>query len=101
YAVEAKDFSSWMLRLGCQVKSLDAETFEVLPPIFRWDIEFEEDLIEEYARLNGYDKIPESFPPLRSEPTSHAASYVQLQQLSLKLREFGYAQCVNLGFINK
>lgn len=48
--------------LGLQVESI-AEGFRVTPPSFRFDIEIEEDLIEEIARIHGYDNIP-SQPPL-------------------------------------
>lgn len=36
----------------------DGEDFVVTPPSFRFDIEIEEDLIEEIVRLHGYDEIP-------------------------------------------
>ncbi len=41
---------------------LKAGTFEVSPPSYRFDIEREEDLIEEIARLHGYDNIPAIAP---------------------------------------
>ncbi|NMG45191.1 phenylalanine--tRNA ligase subunit beta [Aromatoleum toluvorans] len=40
----------------------DGENLLVVPPSFRFDIEIEEDLIEEIARLYGYDNIP-ALPP--------------------------------------
>lgn len=39
-----------------------ADVFEVVPPSFRFDIRIEEDLIEEVARLHGYDQIPAIAP---------------------------------------
>lgn len=52
-----------MLRgLGLQVEKT-SEGFSVTPPSFRFDIEIEEDLIEEIARIHGYDNIP-SLPPV-------------------------------------
>jgi phenylalanyl-tRNA synthetase beta chain len=48
--------------LGLQVERV-AEGFRVTPPSFRFDIEIEEDLIEEIARIHGYDNIP-SVPPV-------------------------------------
>ena len=48
--------------LGLQVERV-AEGFRVTPPSFRFDIEIEEDLIEEIARIHGYDNIP-SLPPV-------------------------------------
>ncbi|NMG76745.1 phenylalanine--tRNA ligase subunit beta [Aromatoleum diolicum] len=40
----------------------DGDNLLVVPPSFRFDIEIEEDLIEEIARLYGYDNIP-ALPP--------------------------------------
>ncbi len=48
--------------LGLSVER-QGEDFLVTPPSFRFDIEFEEDLIEEIARIYGYDNIP-SQPPV-------------------------------------
>ena len=42
--------------------SHEGENLLVVPPSFRFDIEIEEDLIEEIARLYGYDNIP-ALPP--------------------------------------
>ena len=39
------------------------EAFVVTPPSYRFDLEIEEDLIEEVARMHGYDRIP-AHPPL-------------------------------------
>jgi phenylalanyl-tRNA synthetase beta chain len=40
----------------------DGDDFLVTPPSWRFDIEIEEDLIEEIARLHGYDNIPAPAP---------------------------------------
>lgn len=47
-------------RLGCSVvQSESSGTAAVLPPSYRMDLTREIDLIEEVARIYGYDKIPE------------------------------------------
>jgi len=48
--------------LGLAVER-QGEDFLVTPPSFRFDIEIEEDLIEEIARIHGYDNVP-SQPPV-------------------------------------
>jgi len=43
----------------------EKDTFKVTPPSFRAsDVTIEEDVIEEVARIYGYDKIPNSIPPI-------------------------------------
>jgi phenylalanyl-tRNA synthetase beta chain len=48
-----------------EIQVRDDETLEVLVPSHRWDLELEEDLIEEVARIQGYDRVPETLPPVR------------------------------------
>src|SRR5690606_19369171 len=49
-------------RLGLDFQR-EGEDFVVVPPSFRFDLEIEEDLIEEVARIYGFDRIPD-VPPL-------------------------------------
>jgi phenylalanyl-tRNA synthetase beta chain len=45
--------------LGCKPQSADASAVTVIPPSWRRDLTREIDLIEEVARVHGYDEIPE------------------------------------------
>ncbi|MEO6325781.1 MAG: phenylalanine--tRNA ligase subunit beta [Thermoanaerobaculia bacterium] len=49
--------------LSFETRALDENTFEVLVPTARIDIEAEIDLIEEIIRHIGYDQLPETLPP--------------------------------------
>jgi phenylalanyl-tRNA synthetase beta chain len=42
--------------------SEQADSFNVTPPSYRFDLAIEEDFIEELARIYGYDHIPVHFP---------------------------------------
>jgi phenylalanyl-tRNA synthetase beta chain len=55
---EASDI---LRRLGFGFESRDS-LFVVTPPSYRFDIAIEEDLIEELARIHGYDRIPAAAP---------------------------------------
>jgi phenylalanyl-tRNA synthetase beta chain len=45
--------------LGCQELTTDATRVQVVPPSWRRDLEREIDLVEEVARIHGYEQIPE------------------------------------------
>ena len=48
-----------LAELGNQETTVDQQRVEVVPPSWRRDLTREIDLIEEIARIHGYDKIPE------------------------------------------
>ena len=62
YSVSSSQFEKWMKNLGCEVMS-SSSGFEVTAPSYRSDLKIKEDLIEEFARMEGYHKIPETLPP--------------------------------------
>lgn len=58
YEVSTGKIKNILSRLGLAIKVLDEDKLLVSVPTFRPDIEREIDLIEEIARINGYDNIP-------------------------------------------
>ncbi|HYN88009.1 MAG TPA: phenylalanine--tRNA ligase subunit beta, partial [Ardenticatenaceae bacterium] len=61
-------------RLQFGVEKLEAERLRVTPPDHRLDVQGSHDLIEEVARMEGYDVIPsrlmaDELPPMREDPT--------------------------------
>ncbi len=57
----AKQVSAVLRRLGLEF-TVAGEKFSVTPPPHRFDLAIEEDLIEEVARIHGYDNIPAAAP---------------------------------------
>lgn len=98
YSVDLKDFANWMKRLHCKV-TVKGDEAVVEVPTFRWDLEIEMDLVEEFGRLNGYDKVPETFPPLMSAPTPNVASFVQENRLAEAVAKQGYLEAVHYAFL--
>ncbi|MDZ4778679.1 MAG: phenylalanine--tRNA ligase subunit beta [Planctomycetia bacterium] len=66
--VPAEQVRAILSSLGCAAQSADASKIAVVPPSWRRDLTREIDLVEEVARIHGYDKIPEdvSVPMARS-----------------------------------
>ena len=61
-ALEATEMVQILSHLNFDVKANGAEDYEVIVPTFRSDITREIDLIEEIARVHGYDNIPTTLP---------------------------------------
>jgi phenylalanyl-tRNA synthetase beta chain len=101
YPAEKQKFVDFMQRLGCVVETLGESEFQVLPPTFRFDIEHEMDLVEEYARLNGYEHIPEVIPSTSVEPAHHDRHFLFNQKLTQILLGQGLKQALNLAFTAK
>jgi phenylalanyl-tRNA synthetase beta chain len=71
----------------------------VIVPSFRIDVTREADLIEEVARHWGYDRIPATFPPLRSVPRLSAPSVARGRLLRRVLCGAGLQEAVTFTFI--
>jgi phenylalanyl-tRNA synthetase beta chain len=104
YPADAKKFSGYMVRLGCKVEEKGSGestlgAWEILPPSFRFDLEQPVDLVEEYARLDGYENIPESLPTLDMMPTQQDLNYMQQTETSRLLRAQGFSEALHSIFV--
>ena len=73
---------------------------QVLIPTFRPDLEREIDLIEEVARLNGYDAIPETMPVSRLVNQRPSARHQLAEKVRNLMVASGSAETINYAFIN-
>lgn len=84
--------------LGLQVERV-AEGFRVTPPSFRFDIEIEEDLIEEIARIHGYDNIPSLPPVARMAMMPASESRKSAMTLRRQVAARDYHEVVTYSFV--
>jgi len=79
----------------------EGDDFLVTPPTWRFDIEIEEDLIEEIARLHGYDNIPAPAPrgtlKMQVQPEAQRPA-ARVRQL---LVDRGYQEVINFAFVEE
>lgn len=87
-------------RLGFEY-TRDGDLFTVTSPTYRFDIEIEEDLVEEVARLWGYDKLPENPPLERAVMLPSREDRHTQHDLRLKLAGRGYQELVNFSFVEE
>ena len=98
YAADEKLFLTYMKGLQIHVEIIGAGEYLMTPPLFRFDLEQDMDLVEEYARLHGYENIQEKIPALAVEPTTHDAFYLLQQKISATVRASGFHQAFNYAF---
>jgi phenylalanyl-tRNA synthetase beta chain len=67
-------------RLGCAVVVEAADRWRVTPPTWRADLELEVDLIEEVARLHGYEHIGSTHPHLAFVPPATDPTHRRLRE---------------------
>jgi phenylalanyl-tRNA synthetase beta chain len=79
----------------------EGEVFEVTPPSYRFDIEIEEDLIEEVARIYGFERIPARPPVAESEmrPTNEGRRSQHVVRHALAARDFN--EVINFAFVEE
>lgn len=87
-------------RLGFEFKREGAD-FVVKSPSYRFDIEIEEDLIEEVARLYGYEKLPDRPPLARCAMRSRSEGTRSAHKLRLALADRGYQELINFSFVEE
>lgn len=74
--------------------------WSVTPPSFRFDVEREEDLIEEIARIFGYDNIPIKYSKAPAVMVPISESHVKLQQIQETLINRGYQEAITYSFVD-
>ena len=84
-----------------KVDIADADTLTVDHPSFRVDIRRPVDLMEEIARLSGYNDIPTTFPPI-SAGTKLPSRDLDVRDNILRIMTgFGFTEAINYSFMNE
>ena len=79
----------------------EEEAFVVTPPPYRFDIEIEEDLIEEVARGHGYENIPAHLPIARHDMRVAPEATRSTHALADALAARGYREALNFSFVEE
>jgi phenylalanyl-tRNA synthetase beta chain len=82
--------------LGCTVELMDATHLSVVPPPWRRDLTIAADLIEEVARIEGYNRIPPVVPSVAPHGISSGA-FERERELATALVTRGYREIVSLS----
>lgn len=85
----------YLERLGCAVEAAGPDSWRVTPPSWRYDIGLEEDVIEEVARLHGYEHIASTVPPMRFVPPATDPTHRKLKE---RLAALGFQEAITYVF---
>ncbi len=88
-------------RLGFGINNITDDSCDCTAPTWRPDVTQEADLIEEIARLHGYDKIPVTLPQVRQSEMVFAPHESKLRKLRRLLVDIGLTELVNWTFSSK
>ena len=85
-------------RLGCQLEKRD-EGWTITPPIFRFDLATPEDIVEEIARIYGYENIPARLPPMEPRIVPASETHVDEDVFRNLLVSRGYREAITYSFV--
>ena len=98
-SIDIKEMADHLSSLSMAVKVVDQNRIEVRPPSFRVDMTREADLVEEVARLVGYNNIPVTLPAIR--PTEeNIPEFVLRDRIKTLLVGIGFTEIITYSFIS-
>ena len=98
--IEPAEIERLLSALGLGIAVGEAGQWRVEVPSHRFDISLEVDLIEELARLYGYNRLPVRYPQARLAPQPKAEARAHLPELRRLLVARGYQEAVTYSFID-
>ncbi|MDO7535821.1 phenylalanine--tRNA ligase subunit beta [Acinetobacter pittii] len=97
YQLTADFIADALTRLGCEVTVKAEGEWNVVPPSHRYDMAIYQDLIEEVARIDGYDNIQISLPSMDVQLAKYQDRFeiAELRQTTVTL---GYQEAISFSF---
>ncbi len=96
--VSAEQVRNYLEDLELEVQGEDEDVLVVTPPSFRGDLEREIDLIEEVARLDGYERIPITIPKGPPSSEERSKEFIAERKVIDTLINHGYHEVVTYSF---
>ena len=99
--LDADEISRCLESIELGVSKTDDDTLQVTPPSFRVDLEREVDLIEEVARLQGYNEIPTTMPIVPMSFPEQQPGLELRKKLAAMLVSMGFYEAINYSFVDE
>lgn len=97
YEVAGDFIADALTRLGCVVETKAQGEWSVVPPSHRYDMAIYQDLIEEVARIHGYDNIQISLPKIDVQLEKYQDRF-EIAQLRQTVATLGYQEAISFSF---
>lgn len=97
YQISAEFIADALTRLGCVVTVKAQGQWSVVPPSHRYDMAIYQDLIEEVARIHGYDNIQIRLPQIDVKFSAYQDGFEQ-DQLRQTMVTLGYQEAISFSF---
>lgn len=97
YQVAGEFIADALTRLGCKVTVKAEGEWSVVPPSHRYDMAIYQDLIEEVARIDGYDNIQISLPSIDVKFAKYQDRF-ELAELRQTIVTLGYQEAISFSF---
>ena len=94
------EISTLLSGIGFECEMNTDDIIRVTSPSYRVDIEREADLVEEVARLYGYDNIPTTLPTVNLSYPEQDKNRLRRLSLARSLCHFGFTEAINYSFIS-
>lgn len=101
YELTGREIADVLTTLGFEILRSDPDELLVEAPTNRPDVSIEEDLIEEIARIAGYDRIPDLLPLLPAQWKEAAPAAVLRDRSRETLVELGFCEALNFSFTSE
>jgi len=99
--LDADEVQRCLESIELEVSQTDENTLQVTPPSFRVDLEREVDLIEEIARLQGYNEIPTTMPIVPMSFPDQQPGLELKKKLAATLVSQGFFEAINYSFVDE
>ena len=100
-AIPEPDMKSYLSLLGIAVQNRKDGSFTATAPSWRWDLDKEEDMAEEIARLYGFQNIPVSTPSYRAAPDRTRDNHGRFRRVSKLMNSAGFSEVITMSFTSK
>ena len=101
FELEADWIEEKFTSLDFEISAKDNESWTIVPPSFRFDIRIPADLIEELARLYGYDKLPVQKLSLDANINVISESVIDKYDIAQGLVNRGYQEVITYSFVSE